>query len=187
MLCSLSIFSLRCLRYKGGPALPRKMISQGITHKKFMVEIFRLCLRLTDSRDNSQSIIRLSKKVPPFFCLFFFSQIGLNGYFTPMCKWLWKWFASFNELLISSSQFKFGWSCCLEFFSTYFKFFFNRFLPILFVLKTLYLTSLFTLVQLQCFCTSWGSFIMATLMLSLTITMFPSVWFILQFLFLIDI
>ncbi|RVW91634.1 Ubiquitin carboxyl-terminal hydrolase 10 [Vitis vinifera] len=64
--CKLSLYlihlSVPSLRYKGGPALPRKMISQGITHKKFMVEIYRLCLKLTDSRDNSQSVIRLSKK-----------------------------------------------------------------------------------------------------------------------------
>ncbi|KAF8379919.1 hypothetical protein HHK36_027384 [Tetracentron sinense] len=48
--------------YKGGPALPRRLISQGIIHKKFNVEVYRLTLKLIDSRDNSQSIIRISKK-----------------------------------------------------------------------------------------------------------------------------
>ncbi|KAK9275736.1 hypothetical protein L1049_023004 [Liquidambar formosana] len=48
--------------YKGGPALPRKLISQGVRDKKFSVEVYPLCLKLIDSRDNSQFIIRLSKK-----------------------------------------------------------------------------------------------------------------------------
>ncbi|KAH9774864.1 ubiquitin carboxyl-terminal hydrolase 10 [Citrus sinensis] len=47
--------------YKGGPALPRKMISEGIVNEK-RVEVFLLCLKLIDSRDNSQTVIRLSKK-----------------------------------------------------------------------------------------------------------------------------
>ncbi|KAI8019132.1 Ubiquitin carboxyl-terminal hydrolase 10 [Camellia lanceoleosa] len=48
--------------YKGGPTLPRKLISQGDVNKQFNVEVYPLCLKLIDSRDNSQSIIRLSKK-----------------------------------------------------------------------------------------------------------------------------
>ncbi|CAL5430101.1 unnamed protein product [Camellia sinensis] len=48
--------------YKGGPALPRKLISQGDVNKQFNVEVYPLCLRLIDSRDNSQSVISLSKK-----------------------------------------------------------------------------------------------------------------------------
>lgn len=51
-------------RYKGGPALPRKMICEGITSEK-RVEVYPLSLNLIDSRDNSQSIIKLSKKVMP--------------------------------------------------------------------------------------------------------------------------
>ncbi|KAK3001689.1 hypothetical protein RJ639_020415, partial [Escallonia herrerae] len=47
--------------YKGGPALPRKMISLGV-NEKFMVEVYPLCLKLIDSRDQDQAIIRLSKK-----------------------------------------------------------------------------------------------------------------------------
>lgn len=48
--------------YKGGPPLPRQLISQGAIYKKFNVEVYPLCLKLTDSRDNNQSIMRLSKK-----------------------------------------------------------------------------------------------------------------------------
>lgn len=48
--------------YGGGPALPRQLISQGDINKQFNVEVYPLCLKLLDSRDNSQSIIRLSKK-----------------------------------------------------------------------------------------------------------------------------
>lgn len=49
-------------RYTGGPALPRKMISAGDS-KQFSVEVFPLCLYLIDSRDKSQNVVRLSKKV----------------------------------------------------------------------------------------------------------------------------
>ena len=59
------------------------MISQGITHKKFMVEIYQLCLKLTDSRDNSQSVIRLSKKVLLSFASFSSLKIDLYGYLSP--------------------------------------------------------------------------------------------------------
>ncbi|KAB2000950.1 hypothetical protein ES319_D12G267500v1 [Gossypium barbadense] len=48
--------------YKGGPELPRKMILQGVYHKKFDVEVYPLCLKLVDSRDESQSTIWLSRK-----------------------------------------------------------------------------------------------------------------------------
>ncbi|KAG7599055.1 Peptidase C19 ubiquitin carboxyl-terminal hydrolase [Arabidopsis suecica] len=48
--------------YKGGPPLPRKLISQGFYTKSFSVEVYPLCLKLTDSRDESTTIIRLSKQ-----------------------------------------------------------------------------------------------------------------------------
>ncbi|KAJ4951929.1 hypothetical protein NE237_028761 [Protea cynaroides] len=48
--------------YKGGPALPKKLISQGVHHKSFSVEVYPLCLYLIDSRDNNQSVIQISKK-----------------------------------------------------------------------------------------------------------------------------
>ncbi|XP_022722128.1 ubiquitin carboxyl-terminal hydrolase 9-like isoform X2 [Durio zibethinus] len=48
--------------YKGGPSLPRKMILQGFYHRKYNVEVYPLCLKLIDSRDDSQSIIWLSRK-----------------------------------------------------------------------------------------------------------------------------
>ncbi|KAG5593506.1 hypothetical protein H5410_044020 [Solanum commersonii] len=47
--------------YKGGPALPRKMISVGDA-KQLSVEVFPLCLNLFDTRDKSHKALRLSKK-----------------------------------------------------------------------------------------------------------------------------
>ena len=54
-------------RYKGGPALPRKLVSQGVEHKKYNVEVYPLSLKVIDSRDNSESIVKLSKKVSVIF------------------------------------------------------------------------------------------------------------------------
>lgn len=51
------------LRYSGGPPVPRKLISQGDCIKRFNVEVYPLSLKLTDSRDNTQLDMRLSKKV----------------------------------------------------------------------------------------------------------------------------
>ena len=49
--------------YKGGPTLPRKMNPQGITHKKFMVEIYRLCLKLIDfSMSFMRGCVHLKRK-----------------------------------------------------------------------------------------------------------------------------
>ncbi|XP_062100822.1 ubiquitin carboxyl-terminal hydrolase 10-like [Humulus lupulus] len=64
--------------YKGGPALPRKLISQGTFHKNFLVEVYPLCLKLIDSRDQNQSVsvLRLSKKV--IFFSDFHSTIIIN-------------------------------------------------------------------------------------------------------------
>lgn len=47
--------------YKGGPALPRQMISLGI-QGTFVVEVFPLALKLIDSRDKSEIVIYISKK-----------------------------------------------------------------------------------------------------------------------------
>ena len=44
----------------------RKMISVGEQHKQFSVEVFPVHLRLIDSRDQSEAVIRLSKKVSTF-------------------------------------------------------------------------------------------------------------------------
>ncbi|BAT94878.1 hypothetical protein VIGAN_08152700 [Vigna angularis var. angularis] len=48
--------------YEGGPALPRKLISQGIGRKQYSVEVYPLSLKVTDARDNSLLIVKLSKK-----------------------------------------------------------------------------------------------------------------------------
>ncbi|PIA43886.1 hypothetical protein AQUCO_01800136v1 [Aquilegia coerulea] len=49
--------------YKGGPALPRKVISQGVSyHKTLLVEVYPLCLQLIDDRNEKKYVIRISKK-----------------------------------------------------------------------------------------------------------------------------
>lgn len=59
-------------RYKGGPALPRKMICEGVCSEK-RVEVYPLSLQVIDSRDESQSVIILSKKVLTLFWFFLYS------------------------------------------------------------------------------------------------------------------
>ncbi|KAJ0968755.1 hypothetical protein J5N97_021632 [Dioscorea zingiberensis] len=48
--------------YKGGPEIPRKLISDGLNGKNFVVEVYPLYLCLVDARDNSQRDIRISRK-----------------------------------------------------------------------------------------------------------------------------
>lgn len=50
-------------RYKGGPTIQRKLICQGFQRESYCVEVYPLCLKLTDSRDGSSAPIRLSKQV----------------------------------------------------------------------------------------------------------------------------
>ncbi|KAG1362698.1 Ubiquitin carboxyl-terminal hydrolase 10 [Cocos nucifera] len=49
--------------YKGGPELPRKVISEGTIVKELRVEVYPLCLKLIDARDDSQRTIRISRKI----------------------------------------------------------------------------------------------------------------------------
>ncbi|XP_073102323.1 ubiquitin carboxyl-terminal hydrolase 10-like [Elaeis guineensis] len=55
--------------YKGGPELPRKVISEGNIDKELRVEVYPLCLKLIDARDDSQRTIRISRKVLLVFLL----------------------------------------------------------------------------------------------------------------------
>ncbi|KAJ0235547.1 Peptidase C19 [Hirschfeldia incana] len=48
--------------YTGGPAIQRKLICQGFQRDSYTVEVYPLCLKLTDGRDGSSSTIRLSKQ-----------------------------------------------------------------------------------------------------------------------------
>ncbi|XP_008800670.3 ubiquitin carboxyl-terminal hydrolase 9-like isoform X1 [Phoenix dactylifera] len=48
--------------YKGGPELPRKVISEGVIVKELRVEVYPLCLKIIDARDDSQRTIRISRK-----------------------------------------------------------------------------------------------------------------------------
>lgn len=47
--------------YRGGPELPRKVISEGFITKKFNVEVYPLCLQLVDGRDKSQRTLKISR------------------------------------------------------------------------------------------------------------------------------
>ncbi|KAJ0971167.1 hypothetical protein J5N97_019126 [Dioscorea zingiberensis] len=48
--------------YRGGPEIPRKLLSEGFYSKNFSVEVYPLCLCLIDARDNSERTIRISRK-----------------------------------------------------------------------------------------------------------------------------
>uniref|UniRef100_A0A7N0T7J2 Ubiquitin carboxyl-terminal hydrolase n=1 Tax=Kalanchoe fedtschenkoi TaxID=63787 RepID=A0A7N0T7J2_KALFE len=48
--------------YRGGPAIPRKMIPEGLCKSMFSVEVYPLLLNLIDSRDGKESILQFSKQ-----------------------------------------------------------------------------------------------------------------------------
>lgn len=48
--------------YHGGPELPRNIISEGYTNKKFNVEVYPLCLQVVDGRDMSERTIKISRQ-----------------------------------------------------------------------------------------------------------------------------
>ncbi|XP_062204947.1 ubiquitin carboxyl-terminal hydrolase 9-like isoform X2 [Phragmites australis] len=48
--------------YKGGPALPRKVILDNPASKSYLVDVYPLSLKLIDERDSSEKIIRISRK-----------------------------------------------------------------------------------------------------------------------------
>ncbi|EOA12011.1 hypothetical protein CARUB_v10012691mg [Capsella rubella] len=48
--------------YTGGPPIERKMICQGFYSRSYSVEVYPLCLMLTDRRDESKKAIRLGKQ-----------------------------------------------------------------------------------------------------------------------------
>ncbi|KAK4421450.1 Ubiquitin carboxyl-terminal hydrolase 10 [Sesamum alatum] len=88
--------------YKGGPALPRKMISVGDQHKQFIVEVFPLCLRLIDSRDQGEVAVRLSKKASLYDL--YVKVCQLKGLHTEKAR-IWDYFnKQKHTILISSSQ-----------------------------------------------------------------------------------
>lgn len=88
--------------YKGGPGLPRKLISQGVQQKSFSVEVYPLCLKLTDSRDNSQSVIKISKKASIFEL--YERVCRLRGIEQEKAR-IWDYFSkSKNSVLVASNQ-----------------------------------------------------------------------------------
>ena len=56
-------------RYGGGPTISRKLIPQGFNGRELSVEVYLLCLRITNSIDSSQKVIYISKKVVYFLQL----------------------------------------------------------------------------------------------------------------------
>ncbi|KAG4919683.1 hypothetical protein JHK85_057964 [Glycine max] len=72
--------------YKGGPALPRKLISQGHEHKQYNVEVYPLSLKVTDARDKRQSIVKLSRKVPIDFVADSFVLATIGELHELVCK-----------------------------------------------------------------------------------------------------
>ncbi|AEE82901.1 ubiquitin-specific protease 10 [Arabidopsis thaliana] len=48
--------------YSGGPPIERKLICQGFYTRSYSVEVYPLCLMLTDGRDESRTVIRLGKQ-----------------------------------------------------------------------------------------------------------------------------
>ncbi|KAH9617823.1 hypothetical protein KSS87_005885 [Heliosperma pusillum] len=86
--------------YKGGPPLPRRLILQGSIHKKFNIEVYPLTLRLIDSRDNSETVIRISKKAT--ICQLHEKVGSLKG--LPQNKvCIWDFFNNKKNLILDSS------------------------------------------------------------------------------------
>ncbi|XP_074303699.1 ubiquitin carboxyl-terminal hydrolase 10-like isoform X2 [Silene latifolia] len=86
--------------YEGGPPLPRRLILQGSIHKKFNIEVYPLTLRLIDSRDNSETAIRISKKAT--LCELHEKVVSLKG--LPQNKvCIWDFFNNRKNLILDSS------------------------------------------------------------------------------------
>ncbi|KAK4423195.1 Ubiquitin carboxyl-terminal hydrolase 10 [Sesamum alatum] len=88
--------------YKGGPVLPRKMISVGNQQKQFIVEVFPVCLRLIDSRDQREVVIILSKKASVHDL---YEKVCLLKGLDPEKTHIWDYFnKQKHTILISSNQ-----------------------------------------------------------------------------------
>ncbi|CAN6480466.1 unnamed protein product [Victoria cruziana] len=63
LACKKSMTMNWCLnKYGGGPAIPRMLISQGLSAKHFVVEVYPLCLRLVVAHTRDISIVQMSRK-----------------------------------------------------------------------------------------------------------------------------
>ncbi|XAR70110.1 Ubiquitinyl hydrolase 1 [Bertholletia excelsa] len=88
--------------YKGGPALPRKLISQGDVTQQLIVEVYLLSLNLIDSRDNSQSVIRLSKKASLHEL---YERVGALRTIDPKKAQIWDYFNKRkHKILVNSNK-----------------------------------------------------------------------------------
>ncbi|GAA0183390.1 cysteine protease [Lithospermum erythrorhizon] len=86
--------------YKGGPALPRKMISLG-DNNQLSVEVFPLCLNLIDSGDDNGTVIRLSRKASLHEL---YERVGGLKSLDPQKVHLWDHFNSTARVLLISSE-----------------------------------------------------------------------------------
>nr|GME00539.1 ubiquitin carboxyl-terminal hydrolase 9 [Ipomoea batatas] len=86
--------------YKGGPALPRKVISVG-DNKQLSVEVFPLCLNIIDSKDKSKKVLRLSKKAS--LRKLYERVCGLKGIVLEKAK-IWDYFNKKKHTLLAASD-----------------------------------------------------------------------------------
>ncbi|XP_010542043.1 PREDICTED: ubiquitin carboxyl-terminal hydrolase 9-like isoform X2 [Tarenaya hassleriana] len=87
--------------YKGGPPLPRKMICQGFYSKSYSVEVYPLCLTLTDGRDGSDTVIRLSKQA--FVTDLYAKVCALKGVAQEKAR-IWDYFNKQKGVLLEPSS-----------------------------------------------------------------------------------
>jgi ubiquitin carboxyl-terminal hydrolase 4/11/15 len=86
--------------YKGGPPLPRKVIAVG-DNRKPVVEVHPLCLQLIDSRDNTKSTIRLSKK--DTLCKLHERVFAVGGIEHEKAR-IWDYFNDTKQVLLTDSN-----------------------------------------------------------------------------------
>ncbi|KAI7733857.1 hypothetical protein M8C21_028642 [Ambrosia artemisiifolia] len=86
--------------YKGGPALPRQMISVGIL-KTLSVEVYPLALKLIDSRDKSEIIIHISKKAS---LKQLYEQVSALKMADPEKLRIWDYFNDCKQMALANSD-----------------------------------------------------------------------------------
>ncbi|XP_010538864.1 PREDICTED: ubiquitin carboxyl-terminal hydrolase 10-like [Tarenaya hassleriana] len=89
--------------YKGGPPIPRKLICQGFYSKTYSVEVYPLSLTLTDGRDGSNSVIRLSKQA--FVSDLYLKVCALKGVAQEKAR-IWDYFNMQKSVLLEQSSYK---------------------------------------------------------------------------------
>ncbi|KAL1802822.1 hypothetical protein ACET3Z_031469 [Daucus carota] len=85
--------------YKGGPVIPRKMISVGV-RQELVVEVYPLCLKLIDAGDKSESTIRISKKASLHEL---YERVGSLKETEPGKVRIWDYFNNLKHTLLEDS------------------------------------------------------------------------------------